>query len=132
MSTAATTKKQIETLTDGASIEVTGRDNGTVRSVKVRKLSILDIGKLARASTRGEADEIAIYLDLPITSLTQFSDESLEAILEEGRRLNFPQCRRYWARQRQLNEVITSEEDRAAVLNEAIRAATQSTETAQT
>jgi len=96
---------EFETLNDGTLIEVTLQDT-SVQTVKVRKVPLREMPVLGAAWAR-EARELLIYCRTPSgaefenTWLDQLTDEAWEALMKEGRRLNFTRFQNYFARQRQ-------------------------------
>jgi len=95
---------EFETLNDGTLLEIPVQ-NG-IQTVKVRKVPLREMPLLGAAWAR-EARELLIYCRTPSgapfdeTWLDQLTDEAWEALMKEGRRLNFTRFQNYFARQRQ-------------------------------
>jgi len=96
---------EFETLNDGSLIEISLQDQ-SVQTVKVRKVPLREMPLLGTAWAR-EARELLIYCrtsegkPFDETWLDKLTDEAWEALMKEGRRLNFTRFQNYFARQRQ-------------------------------
>lgn len=93
----------IEALADGTMMSVMLRkEDGSHEkvTVKVRKVPMRLMFLLINAWSK-EAEEIAVYCDRPLGWVNQLADESWDAVMEEGRRLNFSRFERSFARQQQ-------------------------------
>lgn len=105
------TPEQIhETLYDGTDLPVTLLD-GSTRMVKVRKISRKAFP--AFASTFGDEDlEVAFYLGEPANGngapsiVEQLTEESFDAVMQEGHRLNFTRFGHWFGRQYQRLELM--------------------------
>lgn len=90
---------QFATLMGGVEFPVTMRDGGN-RFVKVRKVAVKDMPKLAAAWMK-EDQELLLYTGLDDKFLEEVSDESWEALVLKGRELNSAPFGRYWERQQE-------------------------------
>lgn len=107
MTTPNETKETVETIFDGTVQPIEFKD-GSKSTIKVRKVPMLKMGLMAQ-NVGTEEKELCFYLDVDSKFLTTVTDESLEVLLLEGRRLNFPQFQRYTARQQQVTEVVNGQ-----------------------
>ena len=99
-------KSSIEILLDGNEITVT-KQNKEVELVHVRKISMRHIQRVGRAIGKGEAEEIELYTEKPPEWVDSLTDESFEAALKEGRRLNFTQGVGWLLRQNQFMSLMS-------------------------
>jgi hypothetical protein len=101
-----TAKEAHEVLYDGADLLVTLRDQSR-RTVKVRKISRKDFPAFA-AGWGNEEAEAAFYLGEE-KLVQELSDESFDAVMEEGRRLNFTLFSNWFKRQYQKLSLLKSD-----------------------
>lgn len=108
-----------ETLQDGTKIQVTF-DTPDIETppewVKVRKCPRGDFVEFAGALLgHDEIAEAAFYIEKTPAYVNSLSDESFEAVMQEGRRLNFTRFRSWFERKQQLLQVskVTSREIQA-------------------
>jgi hypothetical protein len=97
-------KREFEILNDGSQVEVT-YISGLKEVVKIRKVPIRDMQSLARAWGQ-EDKEIPVYTQRPAEWAQTLIDESWEAVMEEGRRLNADPFGRWFSRQTKALEVM--------------------------
>ena len=97
----ATPQAVFETIYDGADLEVEFK-SGEKKRVKVRKVSQKNLPQLADAFRvtveEGEGPEIMVYLSWKSEQVEQLTDESQDAVMQEGRRLNFTRFKNFLAR----------------------------------
>lgn len=90
-----------EVIYDGADCELEMKD-GTKKRVRVRKVSQKNLPQLADAMRlsmeQGEIPEIMVYLSWTAEQVEQLADESQDAVMQEGRRLNFTRFKNFLAR----------------------------------
>jgi hypothetical protein len=105
------TPQQIhETLYDGTDLQVSLLD-GTQRTVKVRKISRRDLAAFANCFG-DEEREAAFYLGCSTHGpedaglVEQLTEESFDAVMQEGHRLNFTRFSRWFVRQHQRLQVM--------------------------
>lgn len=116
------TQQQLETLNDGALVLVERKDGSTLE-VKVRKVSVLRVGNLARAAAAGEMTEVTFYTGLTEAELDKVTDAGLIEIQAEGRRLNFPHLGAYYQRVNALNAAIVGDKEQLEKLQASMMAA---------
>lgn len=112
-----------ELLNDGTKVPVTFRD-GTTGKVKVRKIPICDMDDFGRAFGRNVA-EVACVTESDEAFAKTLNDESFVAVFEEGRRLNFPSFKKWWAWQEQTLEALGQSGGRDDLVNKVIDRMTQ-------
>lgn len=119
-------KAQLEALNDGTMVLVETKA-GETSEVKVKQLSVLRMGNLARAAGAGEMAEVCLYTGLKESEVEALKDESQVELLEEGRRLNFTRLGAFYGRARALNQVITgSAEEMERLIQSAVAKASTS------
>lgn len=119
-------KAQLEALNDGTLVLVE-TVKGETMEVKVKQLSVLRMGNLARAAGAGELAEVCLYTGLKEADVECLKDESQVELLKEGRRLNFQKLGAFYARARELNQVITgSAEEMERLIQSAVAKASTS------
>jgi hypothetical protein len=97
-----TLQAQVEKLVDGAEIEVS-RQNGAgivKESILIRKIPIRKLGQMGQVYGQ-EPLEVSLYTDKDEAWMESLTDDSFEAVLQEGRRLNRPSFDRWLQRQRE-------------------------------
>lgn len=65
--------------------------------VKVKKIGMADMALYAEVITQ-ESKEVALLTGKDEAWVRELDDDSFEALIEEGRRLNFPRFSRFWKR----------------------------------
>lgn len=80
-----------------AAVDTKGQERKPNEVIKVRKCPAFDIAKLA-AKWGKEMEEVVFYTGRDEKWAQSISDESYEAVLEEGRRLNIPSVTKYFKR----------------------------------
>ena len=98
-------KNTLSAVLDGTSIDVQHVDGALTKDLRIRKIPLRDLPKLGRV-WGNEADEVALYADKTPAWVEKLTEESFEAAIEEGRRLNFQSFKRYFARQSQVIEAL--------------------------
>jgi hypothetical protein len=102
-----TPDRHFEILADGSMIAVTFRGDETGKPVrereivKVKKMGMADMPLLAEVIT-AEAKEIALLTGKDEAWVKDLDDDSFEALIEEGRRLNFTRFSKFWKRRMDL------------------------------
>ena len=96
----AAAKAELENIIDGVKIPVRHRKTGPNQSplneeILVRKIPICDLDPLGRAFG-SYPKEVAVYADKDEAWAKSLDDESFEAVLEEGRRLNFHKLEKWF------------------------------------
>lgn len=119
----AHSEKEIhEALYDGADAKVTFTD-GRSEIVKIRKIPRNLFGTyallIADESEAGEIAEAALYCDRPAQWAASLDGPSLDLVLAEGQRLNFPSFRRWYRRRARTLELV---QDRGELMKHAITA----------
>jgi len=79
---------QLETILGGAEIPVTYTD-GRTEHIRIRKIPLRDMPRLAQVFAQDMAEEAAFYAQRDPAWIGTLTDESFAAVFEEGRRLNF-------------------------------------------
>lgn len=97
-------KTEFATIAGGTELDVLFTD-GRAERVMVRQLPIRHLGRLG-AAWGNEAREIDVYCDKPGGWSESLADESFEAVIEEGRRLNFTRFSKWQERQAQVELVL--------------------------
>lgn len=108
----AAQRLELENIIDGVKIPVTYRrktaqDVPTTEEILVRKIPICDLDPLGRAFGT-YSKEVAVYAERDEVWAKSLSDESFEAVLEEGRRLNFHKLEKWFGWQDATVKAINS------------------------
>lgn len=118
-------ENHFEILADGSMVPVTFRSNESGKPVrereivKVKKLGMAEMPLLAEVITH-EANEIALLTGKDTAWVKDLDDDSFEALIEEGRRLNFTRFSKFWKRRMDLLAAMGQK----GVLDAAMRKAT--------
>ena len=117
-------ERHFEILADGTLVPVTfrlGEADKPVREreiVKVKKLGMADMPLLAEVITV-EAKEVGLLTGKDEAWVKDLDDDSFEALIEEGRRLNFTRFSKFWKRRMDLLKAMGQQ----GVLDAAMRKA---------
>lgn len=117
-------ERHFEILADGTLVPVTFRlaeGDKPVREreiVKVKKLGMADMPLLAEVITV-EAKEVGLLTGKDEAWVKDLDDDSFEALIEEGRRLNFTRFSKFWKRRMDLLKAMGQQ----GVLDAAMRKA---------
>ena len=108
-----------ELLYDGADLVVAFEDGRAPETVKVRKIPRKDFQQLA---TRwlSEEGECAFYLDRDPSFAEALTEESFDAVMQEGRRLNFTRFSNWLRRQMQKMDLMTLDAATGAAMKQAM------------
>ena len=123
METPETKVNETENLIDGKKLSITFRD-GSTGTAHVRKIPICDMDDLGRSFGKNAA-ECAVYLGRDEAFARTLDDESFAAVFEEGRRLNFPSFRKWWAWQEQTLEALGQKDGRDDLVNKVVQKMTE-------
>jgi hypothetical protein len=95
-----TAKEVAETLQDGCQIQVQHLD-GSTEWIKVRRIPRNEFVQYAQtlATVADETDECAFLAGKTAEWINTLTDDSFEAVMQEGRRLNFSRFEPWWHRQ---------------------------------
>lgn len=119
----ATPQAVHETLYDGADVPVAFKD-GQRSIVKVRKLARSEFALLSAIvmddSESAEFMEAALYCGKDSSWAIQLTEESLDAVLQEGTRLNFPSFARWFRRRARVPRLISGQEELVKAAMEAM------------
>lgn len=119
------TKHEFEVLNGGTQIEVSFREDQKTKEtppneiIKIRKVPIRDMQSLARAWGQ-EDKEIPVYTQRSTEWTQTLTDESWEAVMEEGRRLNEAPFGRWFARQTKALEAMNQSSAVKAAIQQAL------------
>jgi len=102
-------KQEFETLYDGTDLTLMTKTR-EVSVVKVRKLPVIEMPRLGLVFD-DEAREIALYCGQSPEWAAGLDDDSFEAAIEEGRRLNFPHFAKWQARRAQARELLNTKQN---------------------
>ena len=98
-----TAKEVAETLADGTQIPVTYQD-GRTEITKIRRVPRNEFVPYASAimdAVTDERPECAFYANKPVEWTDEITDESFDAVMQEGRRLNFTRWAAWFARRQE-------------------------------
>lgn len=122
MSDEPTAQEVHETLYDGADLTIVFKD-GSSDTVKIRKIPRSHFGKYAEIiqeeSEDAEFREAALYLG-SVVSVRNLTDESLDAVLAEGERLNFTSFARWFRRRARMPSLLQGRQDLVNLAMEAM------------
>lgn len=125
-----TPEKQFEILAGGTEVIVHYKAGGDAERIKVRKIAIRDIGKLADVLGK-EDQEVAFYCGKDLEWVELLHDDSFEALIEEGRRLNFTRYTKWAKRQMDLLKAMGQDGKLQRIFDEATDKAVKLTEAAR-
>lgn len=115
-------EEQFKIINGGADVQVRFADPALESEwVKVKKLSIREMPRLG--STMGdEFREVAFYVGKTVEWVESLEDDSFEALIKEGRDINFTKFDNWYQRQKRLLKTLGHQ----GVVDEALKAAVES------
>lgn len=123
---SAQTVSEIEILADGVLLPVKFKPGpGGVAAKEHVKVWILGMSEMPilGAAMGDEAKEIAVVTKKDAAWVATLDDDSFEALIEEGRRLNFTRFGKYWKRQMDLLKAMGQGDAVGAALAKALEKA---------
>lgn len=100
-------KGELETILDGSFLDLRFIQDGVEKTerIKCRKISIQKMDVLGKVWGRMQL-EVACYIDRPVEFVESLTDQSFEAAMSEGRRLNFPSFKTWFGWQTETAQAL--------------------------